>query len=76
MLIRRMLFEPSKKPTLSFRQFSERTSQVANLLMRHGPKSGDRVAVQATKTIEMVSLYAATIQAGGVFLSLNTDYKK
>jgi len=66
----------AKKPTLSFRQFSERTSQVANLLRRHGLKPGDRVAVQAAKTIEMVILYAATIQAGGVFLSLNTDYKK
>ena len=64
------------KPTLSFRQFSERTSQVANLLHRQGIKPGDRVAVQATKTIEIIMLYAATIQTGGVFLSLNTDYKK
>ena len=64
------------RPTVSFRQFSERTSQVANLLLKHGLKPGDRVAVQASKTIEMVILYGATIQAGGVFLSLNTDYKK
>ena len=64
------------KPTLSFRQFSERTSQVSNLLHRQGIKPGDRVAVQATKTIEIIILYAATIQTGGVFLSLNTDYKK
>ncbi|GIR45402.1 MAG: hypothetical protein CM15mP54_22560 [Paracoccaceae bacterium] len=64
------------KPAVSFRQFSERTSQVANLLLKHGLKPGDRVAVQASKTIEMVILYGATIQAGGVFLSLNTDYKK
>ena len=64
------------KPTVSFRQFIERTNQVANLLLQHGLKPGDRVAVQAFKTIEMVILYGATIQAGGVFLSLNTDYKK
>ena len=64
------------RPTVSFRQFSERTSQVANLLLKHGLKPGDRVAVQASKTVEMVILYGATIQAGGVFLSLNTDYKK
>ena len=64
------------KPAVSFRQFSERTSQVANLLLKHGLKPGDRVAVQASKTIEMVILYGATIQAGGIFLSLNTDYKK
>ena len=64
------------RPTVSFRQFSEQTSQVANLLLKHGLKPGDRVAVQASKTVEMVILYGATIQAGGVFLSLNTDYKK
>ena len=64
------------RPTVSFRQFSEQTSQVANLLLKHGLKPGDRVAVQASKTVEMGILYGATIQAGGVFLSLNTDYKK
>ena len=64
------------KPTLSFRQFSERTSQFANLLLKYGLQPGDRVAVQTEKTIEVIILYAATIQAGGVFLSLNADYKK
>jgi malonyl-CoA/methylmalonyl-CoA synthetase len=64
------------RPTVSFRQFSERTGQVANLLLKHGLKPGDRVAVQASKTIEMVILYGATIQAGGVFLPLNTDYQE
>ena len=64
------------KPILSFRQFCERTSQIANLLLKYGLHPGDRVAVQAGKTIEIVLLYSATIQAGGVFLSLNTDYKK
>ena len=43
------------KPAVSFRQFSERTSQVANLLLKHGLKPGDRVAVQASKTIEWSS---------------------
>ena len=61
---------------ISFRQFSELTCQLANLLVKHGLKPGDRVAVQAPKTAEMVMLYGATIQAGGIFLSLNTDYKK
>ncbi len=64
------------KAAVSFSQFSKRTSQVANLLVKYGLQPGDRVAVQAEKTIEIIILYAATIQAGGVFLSLNTDYKK
>ena len=68
--------EQSGKAAVSFCQFSERTNQVANLLIKYGLQPGDRVAVQAAKTIEIIILYAATIQAGGVFLSLNTDYKK
>jgi malonyl-CoA/methylmalonyl-CoA synthetase len=68
--------EQNGKAAVSFCQFSERTNQVANLLVKYGLQPGDRVAVQAAKTIEIVILYAATIQAGGVFLSLNTDYKK
>ena len=68
--------EQSGKAAVSFCQFSERTNQVANLLVKYGLQPGDRVAVQAAKTIEIIILYAATIQAGGVFLSLNTDYKK
>ena len=68
--------ELSGKAAVSFSQFSERTNQVANLLVKYGLQPGDRVAVQAEKTIEIIILYAATIQAGGVFLSLNTDYKK
>lgn len=62
---------------ISYREFSILTCQYANLLTKkYGLQPGDRVAVQAAKTIEMVVLYGATIQAGGVFLSLNTDYKK
>ena len=68
--------EQNGKAAVSFCQFSERTNQFANLLVKYGLQPGDRVAVQAAKTIEIVILYAATIQAGGVFLSLNTDYKK
>ena len=68
--------EQNGKAAVSFCQFSERTNQFANLLVKYGLQPGDRVAVQAAKTIEIIILYAATIQAGGVFLSLNTDYKK
>ncbi|MFL2740968.1 MAG: AMP-binding protein, partial [Paracoccaceae bacterium] len=64
------------REVISYREFSKLTCQYANLLTKYGLQPGDRVAVQAAKTIEMVVLYGATIQAGGVFLSLNTDYKK
>ena len=64
------------REVISYHEFSKLTCQYANLLTKYGLQPGDRVAVQAAKTIEMVVLYGATIQAGGVFLSLNTDYKK
>ena len=60
------------REVISYREFSKLTCQYANLLKKYGLLPGDRVAVQAAKTIEMVVLYGATIQAGGVFLSLNT----
>ena len=46
----------------------------AVVLTRSGVESGDRVAVQAGKSVEMVALYLGTILAGGVFLPLNSDY--
>src|SRR5690606_3343871 len=35
---------------------------------------GDRVAVQVRKSAEALALYAACIQAGAIFLPLNTAY--
>jgi len=46
----------------------------AVVLTRSGVESGDRVAVQVGKSVEMVALYLGTILAGGVFLPLNSDY--
>jgi len=59
---------------LSYGAFFSLTAQIAHVLARAGLAAGDRVVVQAPKSIEMVALYAATIRAGGVFLPLNTAY--
>lgn len=61
---------------LSFDAFLKRAAQLAHVLVNTGVAPGDRVVVQAPKTVEMVALYAATIQAGAVFLPLNTAYTK
>ncbi|MDA8746761.1 malonyl-CoA synthase [Litoreibacter sp.] len=59
---------------ISFAQFTQATAQIAHTLVERGVAPGDRVVVQAAKSPLMVMLYAATIQAGAVFLPLNTGY--
>ncbi|MEL6206784.1 MAG: malonyl-CoA synthase [Pseudomonadota bacterium] len=63
-------------PSLSYSAFVDLAAQIAHILQRAGLEPGGRVVVQAPKCAEMVALYAATIQAGGVFLPLNTAYKR
>lgn len=75
-LSERCFLRQSGKPDLSFREFATLASRLANRLVEAGLLPGDRVVVQAPKTIEMVALYIATLQAGGVFLPLNTAYKR
>ena len=72
----RCFVRQSGKPDLSFREFATLASRLANRLVEAGLLPGDRVVVQAPKTVEMVALYIATLQAGGVFLPMNTAYKR
>jgi malonyl-CoA/methylmalonyl-CoA synthetase len=60
--------------TLTFDRFVKATAQMAHALTQAGVKVGDRIVVQAPKTVEMVTLYAAAVQTGAVFLPLNTAY--
>jgi malonyl-CoA/methylmalonyl-CoA synthetase len=60
--------------TVSYRDFLQRVSQIANALIASGLKTGDRVAVQAQKSKAQLALYVATLKAGGVYLPLNTAY--
>nr|WP_231592597.1 malonyl-CoA synthase [Pelagovum pacificum] len=59
---------------ISYSRFLSRASTLAHALTRLGLKPGDRVAVQLDKSVEMLALYAACVQAGFVFLPLNTAY--
>ncbi|MEM8658787.1 MAG: AMP-binding protein, partial [Pseudomonadota bacterium] len=61
---------------LSYAAFIRRAAQMAHVLSAAGLRPGDRIVVQAPKTVEMIELYAATLQAGAIFLPLNTAYKK
>ncbi len=50
------------------------SGQIANYLVSRGVKVGDRVAVQAEKSVPALVLYLATVRAGAVYLPLNTAY--
>jgi malonyl-CoA/methylmalonyl-CoA synthetase len=51
-----------------------RSAAFANALRSLGVGIGDRVAVQAEKSIDMLMLYLGSLRAGAVFLPLNTAY--
>lgn len=60
--------------TLSYHQFASRAGQVAHALLQLGVRPGDRVMVQAEKSIDVLALYLGTLRAGAVFVPLNTTY--
>ena len=59
---------------LTYQDFLAMSAQIANVTIQSGLKPGDRVAVQVKKSPEALALYAACVQAGLVFLPLNTAY--
>ena len=66
--------EADSGETLSYHAFLQRAAQLAHVLVENGVKPGDRVVVQAPKLVDTVALYAASAQAGAVYLPLNTAY--
>ena len=60
--------------TLTYRGLDEATARYANLLVARGVAPGDRVAVQADKSLDVLLLYLGCVRMGGVFLPLNPAY--
>lgn len=54
--------------------FLARAARFAGALVALGVNPGDRVAVQVDKSADALALYAGCVQAGAVFLPLNTAY--
>lgn len=50
------------------------SGQMANVLTQAGVAPGDRVAMQAGKSVVALALYLACLRAGALFLPLNTAY--
>ena len=67
------LYSPDGK-TLSHADFLDMAARIANALTGYGLEPDDRVAVQVHKSPEALAVYAACVQAGLIFLPLNTAY--
>ncbi|WP_416882607.1 malonate--CoA ligase [Marivita sp.] len=59
---------------ISHSDFLEKAARLAHVLTEIGLEPGDRLAVQVQKSPEALALYAACVQAGVIFLPLNTAY--
>ena len=59
---------------LSYADVEAQSARFANLLGMLGVARGDRVAVQAPKSIDMLMLYLGCLRAGAIFLPLNPAY--
>ena len=59
---------------VSYDGFVKRAAQMAHVLAAAGVRPGDRVIVQAPKLMDTLALYAGAVQAGVVYVPLNTAY--
>jgi malonyl-CoA/methylmalonyl-CoA synthetase len=59
---------------ISYGELEQGAACVAGRLQADGVTPGDRVAIQAEKSVEAVMIYLGTLKAGAVYLPLNSAY--
>ncbi|MEY2758497.1 MAG: long-chain-fatty-acid-CoA ligase protein [Pseudomonadota bacterium] len=59
---------------VTYAQLLDGASSVAGQLVAEGVRPGDRVALQAEKSVEGVMVYLGALRAGAVFVPLNSAY--
>lgn len=59
---------------ITYDAFLRMAARYANLIVALGAQPGDRLAAQVDKSPQALAVYAACVQAGVVFLPLNTAY--
>jgi len=59
---------------VSYRELEAGAGRIAARLAAEGVEAGDRLALQAEKSVESVMLYLGVLKAGAVFLPLNPAY--
>ncbi|MEO4041592.1 malonyl-CoA synthase [Hoeflea sp. CAU 1731] len=67
------IFKPDGT-SITYSDFLAMAARTAHALRSFGVEPGDRVAVQIAKSPEALALYIASVQAGAIFLPLNTAY--
>lgn len=58
----------------SYSDMLDHSARYANALTSLGVTVGDRVAVQADKSVDVLFLYLGCLRMGAIYLPLNTDY--
>ena len=58
----------------TYEEYWSLSGRIANALAVHGVKLGDRVAVQAAKSVEALAIFLACARLGAIFLPLNPAY--
>ncbi len=69
-----IFLKPPGRSAISYGETFDQAGRFAHVLLAHGVKPGDRVAVQVEKSPEAIFLYLACLRAGAVYLPLNTGY--
>ncbi len=72
----RRAIETADGRVLSYRDLDALSGRLARALVGLGVGPGDRVAVQAEKSVEALALYLAASRAGAVYLPLNMAYTR
>jgi malonyl-CoA/methylmalonyl-CoA synthetase len=60
--------------TVTYDEFLQSVARTANAFVACGLEPGDRLALQAEKSVQVLEIYAACILSGVIFLPLNTGY--
>jgi len=67
-------FEPPGDAPISYAELEAASARIAGRLHADGVRPGDRVAVQAEKSVEHIMLYMACLRTGAIFTPFNPSY--
>lgn len=70
----KMLLRTASGEAWTYADLDSSSSRFAHVLDELGVRPGDRVAVQAEKSPEVLALHVACVRAGAVYLPMNTAY--
>jgi malonyl-CoA/methylmalonyl-CoA synthetase len=69
-----VFLETAEGQEVTFAEILSRAGRVAAVLRARGVRPGDRVSVQAEKSVAGIGLYLGVLQAGAVYVPLNPAY--